>query len=143
MASKAYQKIGELMGTGALDFATDRIDLLIVDDTYDINTGFEADAFVSDVAGDEIPGSTRITNVGTKLWQYNAAQDRWEFTHAAGDFGSPVAGPTIGGVILFKFITNDAASPLLFFDDLSANKPTTGDQVDYTPDPTGHKLRIL
>ena len=117
MASKAYQKVGELMGTSAIDFVNDRIDLLIVTDAYDIAARFESDAFVADLSSFEVAGSTRITNVGTKTWTYNAAQDRWEFNHAAGDFGSPAAGPTSGGVVIFKFVTNDAASPLLFFDE--------------------------
>ena len=109
---------------------------MLVSDAYTPN--YETDAFVSDIVANEVSGADRLTLTGV-TYTYNATAKAWELKYSNGNFGSPAAGPTIGRVVLFKFITNDAASPLLIDDDTN-NAPTNGQQVDYTAPANGHQI---
>ncbi len=60
-----------------------------------------------------------------------------EFDFADEVWTSLAAGVTIGGVVLIKEITNDAASIVIAYDELSGNVPTNGGNITYVPSSEG------
>ena len=138
MASLWFKKAGELIVASTLDMVGDNLRCIILSDAY--VPSLPNDAFVSDIVASEIAGASRSANLAGKTFNYNGGSTRWEFKHTAPTFGSPGAGPTIGFVVIYKFVTNDADSPVLICDDITPDVPTTGGLVTYNPPADGHWL---
>lgn len=138
MASRAYQKLGELLGSKGIAFATDDIRVLLVTSTYTFVITHE---FVSDITNELVgAGYARSGAVGTPTFTWNSGQERWEFKHAATTHGNVAVGETIGAAILFLQTGSDATASLLWFDELTGNIPTTGAKVTYNPPANGHQI---
>lgn len=132
MASAAYNKGKFLLLNGSINLTSDTIKVMLVSSAYTFNADHN---FVSDVSANEISvtnytggfgGGGRQT-VGTKTFTEDDTND-WAYFDAADNVWTALgAGATIGGAILIKEITNDAASPLIAFLDLTDTATNGGD----------------
>ncbi len=138
MASFWFSKAGELFVAATLDMLGDNIRGILMQSTY--IPDLDNDNFVSAITGFEVTGAARTVDLVGKTFNYNTGPNAWEFKHTAPTLGSPPAGETIGYLVLYKFITNDADSPLLVLDDVEPDVPTTGGLVTYNPPANGHQL---
>ncbi len=127
MANFIFQPGHEKMMKGEIDYVDDDIRALLVDTLHD---GDDEDEFVGDIVTlDEIneAGYGRVTLAG-KAVARDDPNDEVEFDFTDPAFGSIVTGGNINRMLVYKFITNDAASPLLHSIDLT-NTPTNGAAV--------------
>lgn len=115
-----------------IDFANDTIKAILVDDTYVYDADHD---FANDVSADELTGTGYTGGFGgsgrktlaSKTITNDTANDRVEYDFADITWTALNAG-TIGGVVLVKEITNDAASPIIAFLD-PTNLVTNGGDV--------------
>lgn len=138
-----YNKAKALLMNGGLDLDSDTIKVMLVKSTYTFDPDHN---FVSDVVADEVVdvgggtpyvrktlGSDTVTEDDTNdRAAWDAASPQW----LAADFGTPHA------IIAYKFVTNDADSPLICCLDLTPKIATnTG---NYTADfNAGGLMRLL
>lgn len=104
---------------GTIALLTDTMKLLLVASAYTPNRDHD---FVSDLT--EISGASGYTGgfagsgrktLTSKTITVDDTNDRWAFDAADVAFGALGAGATIGGSVMTKEITNDAASPIVAF----------------------------
>jgi hypothetical protein len=127
MASKVYLKGLEQMLLGNLAVSTDTLQALLVTDAY---TFAETHNFVADVSGSEAAGANRPT-LASKTVTIDTANGRVEVDCADLTFTSVSSGQTVGGVVFFKSVTNDADSYLLGFADVT-DLAANGSDITYT-----------
>lgn len=124
--ANVYSNAMILLGQG-LDFDTpgDVFKLMLVNASESFNA---ADVYVSDVVANELSDASygRVTLEDGNVVTDGGTGADIEFTEA--DFGALSGGETINAAILFKFVTNDADSPLMAFFDLT-NTVTNGSEV--------------
>jgi len=119
-------------GGADLDTDTIRAALLMTNTTAD--TEIDTMPFVSSYTTlDECDatGYARVT-LASKTVTEDTTNDRASFDAADCSFTGLGGNSTraVQGALIFKFVTNDAASPPLFFVDFTADTPTTATQVD-------------
>lgn len=115
MPSKVYPKALELLNAGTLNWGSDTIRIALVNAsaTYSRTHGFLSAAIsTNELSG----GSYARQTLGTKTSADNGT-DKWIFDAADATFTAVAGGQTAGAAIVYKFITNDAASPVLAFVD--------------------------
>lgn len=125
---------------GTIALLTDTIKALLVSSAYTPNRDHD---FVSDVT--EISGASGYTGgfagagrktLASKTLTVDDTNDRFVFDAADVSFGTLGTGPTIGGAVLCKEITSDAASPIIAFIGCT-NTPTNGSPVTFQFDAIG------
>lgn len=124
MADLLFDNGADLFGDGG--WVTDTHKMMLLDNTY---TPSATDHFVSDVVAKEITaaGYGRWT-VTTPARNVNTGTSKTEYSCDQPSFGTMAAGQTARYVALFRFITNDAASPLIAVYDIGAT-----DTADVNP----------
>lgn len=107
------------------DWGTNTFKFMLVKSGYTPNKDHD---YVADVT----PGSNEITaagysrqTAGTKTRTIDDTNDRITYDCADVDFGTPAAGETVVGMILYREVTNDADSILICYYDLGSI-PLTG-----------------
>jgi hypothetical protein len=134
MASAVPNNAKKLLMNGGADLDTDTIKCALLMTNTTADTEIDAITFVSNYGTlDECDSSgyARVT-LGSKTVNSDDTNDRAAFDAADASFTSLGGNATraIQGALVFKFVTNDAASPPLFFVDFTADIPTTATQVD-------------
>lgn len=98
--------------------------------TYSFNPdhNFVADLFSNGAVEISVASYARQT-LGTKSITEDDTNDRTVFTCADLNFGTLESGQTVSGIVFYEFITNDAASPLIWHIDgkvkVTVNAPAT------------------
>jgi hypothetical protein len=132
MASKWYGTGLLAMVNGTIAFTSDTIKAILVSDSYTYDADHD---FANDVSSTELNGtgytggfngSGRKT-LASKTITNDTTNDRVEYDFADITWTALNAG-TIGGVVLVKEVTNDAASPIIAFLD-PTNLVTNGGDV--------------
>jgi hypothetical protein len=125
---------------GTIVLLTDTIKALLVSDAYTPNKDHD---FVSEVT--EISGASGYTGgfggagrktLASKTLTVDDANDRFVFDAADVSYGALGTGATIGGLVVCKEITNDAASPIIARCGCT-DTPTNGSPVTYQFDSVG------
>ena len=125
---------------GTIALLTDTIKILLVASS---NTPNRDHDFVSDQT--EISGTSGYTGgfagagrktLASKTLTVTDASDLFAFDAADVSFGALGTGSTIGGGVITKEITNDAASPIIAFNGIT-NTPTNGSSVTFQFDAAG------
>ena len=133
MASKVYPKALELLNAGTLAWTSDTIRILLVSNSATYNRAHD---FVNDIAANELSGGSYARQtLGTKTSADNGT-DKWVFDAGDPTFTAVAASQTVGAAIVYKFITDDASSPLLAFLD-GVDISTNGGDVTVTFAATG------
>ena len=114
MASKVYPKALELLNAGTLNWGSDTIRILLVNASSTYNRTHD---FVDDIVANELSGGSYARQALASKTSTDNGTDKWIFDAADPVFSSVASGQTAAAAIVFKFITNDAASPLLAFID--------------------------
>lgn len=126
---------------GTIAFLTDTIKTLLVKSSYTPNVDHD---FVSDVS--EISGVSGYTGgfagagrktIASKTITADDTNNRVVMSAASVSYSTLGTGDTIGGQVLTKEITNDAASPIIAFNGLAADVPTNGSTVTWNFHATG------
>jgi len=73
--------------------------------------------------------------VGTKSINKDTTNDRIQYRAAASTWSAVAGGSTVGYVVYYRFITDDAGSTPIFCIDV-ADTATNGGDLSYTPDAT-------
>ncbi len=147
MASGFTQKGKLEIALQNINLLTDVLVLVLVDDTYvhDDTRDFVDDGTAADVASKEISvtgytggfgGSGRHTLDGRALAR-DGGDTEIEFDFTDEVWTALGSGVTIGGVALVKEITNDAASIVIAYDELTGNVATNGGNITYQPSAEG------
>ncbi len=148
MAS-GFTQIGKLLiSQQTLDIVADgAIKLVLVDDTYvhDDTRDFTDDATAEDVASKEISVTGYVGGFAgagrrvpaSRVLARDGGDTEIEFDFADEVWTALGSGVTIGGVALIKEITNDAASPVIAYDELTGNVATNGGNITYQPSAEG------
>lgn len=136
MASGFYNAALYDIGRGSIDLDTDTLKIVLVTTSYTYDPdGVFIDEAGTDVAATEISvtgytggfsGSGRKT--ATVTGQANNTNNEADFAIADLTWTALSSGATIGGAVLVKEITNDAASKLIAFFDLT-DTPTNGGDI--------------
>lgn len=139
MASFAFNHAATLIANDTINLLSDTIKAMLVDATYapDRDDDFVSDA-LHNAAGHELSGTGYVGGFGgsgrktlaSKTITESDANDRAEFAAANVTWTALNAG-TIGGIVLIKEVTNDAASLLIAFLD-PADLVTNGGDVTAT-----------
>jgi hypothetical protein len=128
MASLIYPKLIELLNAGTLDWSSDTIRIMLLDDTATYNRAHD---FVDDIVADELSGGSYARQtLGTKTSADNGTT-RWNWDAADPVFTAVAGSQTVGSAVVYKFITDDASSPLLAYLD-GTNIATNGGDVTVT-----------
>jgi len=91
---------------------------------------------------------TPYTVIGTdqtlasKTRTKNTTDDRIDFSSAAITWAAVAAGSTVGYVVIFKFVTNDAGSTPIAVIDVT-DVPTNGSDLTYTPPTVGSAAALF
>ncbi len=144
MASGFTQKGKLEIANQALNLVSEaNLKLMLVDSTYVHNND---DDFIStNAAAKEISvtgyvggfnGAGRRVPAGRGLARDDPS-DEIEFDFTDEVWTALAAGVTIGGVVLIKEITNDAASPVIAYDELTGDVATNGGNITYQPSAEG------
>lgn len=120
------------MVNGTIAFSSDTIKAILVNDTYTYDADHD---FANDVSSNELTGTGYTGGFGgsgrktlaSKTITNDTTNDRVEYDFADITWTALNAG-TIGGVVLVKEVTNDAASPIIAFLDPN-NLVTNGGDV--------------
>ena len=123
MASFVSVPFKKLLGDAGIDFPSDTIRALLVDATFN---GDEDDEFVADpaVLGELVGTGYVRKDLATKTNALDTPNSRAEWDADDVTWTAIDAG-TAAGVLLYKFITNDAASPIIAFIDTGGFPVTT------------------
>ena len=109
-----YNRGKFIISDSSLNWASDTIRTLLVDATYVYDPD---DNFVADVSADEVAdGSYARVTLANKSVSEVDASDEAHFLADPADYGA-LTGVTPAGIVVFKFVTNDADSPLISFSD--------------------------
>jgi len=123
-------KVGTLDGTYDWDSA-DQVDCLLLRADGVTPTYVSSHEFVSDMLGHaqnteiSVGGYSRVTSLGGK-----SVTETLGFANgliAKAVFTSLAAGQDVGAAVLYRFITNDAASPLIAFFNVADTATNGGD----------------
>ncbi len=132
MASAWYNKGKHQVLSGTINLTSDTIKVLLVTSSYSFNPDHN---FASDVSSNEISvtnytggfaGAGRKT-LASKSITEDDTNDLAYFDAADVTWTALGSGATIGGAILLKEVTNDGASPLIAFMDLTDTATNGGD----------------
>lgn len=107
---------------GSLDWVSDTIQALLVDSTYVYDPDHN---FVADISGELTDGSYSRQTLGNKGVTEDDTNDEAVMTADPVDFGA-LTNETPAGIVLFKFVTNDADSPLISFSDAGFGATANG-----------------
>lgn len=141
MADGMFNKGKYLILSDSISLSSDTLKVMLVTSSYTFD---KTHNFVGDVSSNELSvsgytggfaGAGRKT-VASKTFTEDDTNHRAVFAVADITWTSLAAGQTIGGAILIKEVTNDAASPLIAFFDLT-NTATTGANVTLDFSSTG------
>lgn len=117
-----YNRGKLIIADGSLDWTSDTIQALLVDNTY----VYDADHnFVSDITGELTDGSYSRQTLGSKAVSEDDTNDEATLEAAPVDFGA-LTNETPAGIVLFKMVTNDADSPLISFSDAGFGATANG-----------------
>lgn len=83
------------------------------------------DNFVADISGELTDGSYSRQTLGNKGVTEDDTNDEAVMTADPVDFGA-LTNETPAGIVLFKFVTNDADSPLISFSDAGFGATANG-----------------
>ena len=111
--SGVYNRGKFIIMDGSLDWVSDTIQALLVDSTYVYDPDHN---FVADISGELTDGSYSRQTLGNKGVTEDDTNDEAVMTADPVDFGA-LTNETPAGIVLFKFVTNDAHSPLISFSD--------------------------
>lgn len=133
MASQVYNAAKTRLIDGTIDLNTDdiRVALLMTNTTGD--TDNDGDVFVGDLTTlDEMDGANYVRKaLANEAVATDDANDRAEFDADDVVWSSLGAGARqVQGALLFKFVTNDADSPLIAWVEFSS--PVTADGTNFT-----------
>lgn len=106
-----YNRGKFIIGNSSLDWASDTIRTLLVDNTYVYDPD---DNFVSDISGEVVDGSYARVTLGNKGVTEDDTNDLASLDADPADYGA-LTGVTPAGIVVFKVVTNDADSPLISF----------------------------
>jgi hypothetical protein len=125
---------------GTIVILTDTIKIVLVKSTYAPNRDHDFLGDVTEITGVSgytggFAGAGRKT-LASKTLAVTDASDLFTFDAADVAFGALGTGDTIGGAVITKEITNDAASPIVAFNGV-ANTPTNGASVTFQFDSAG------
>ena len=107
---------------GSLDWVNDTIQALLVDSTYTYDPDHN---FVADISGELTDASYSRQILGNKGVTEDDTNDAAVMTADRVDFGA-LTNETPAGIVLFKFVTNDADSPLISFSDAGFGATANG-----------------
>ena len=133
MASKVYPKALELLNAGTLSWTSDTIRILLVSNSATYNRTHD---FVNDVVANELSGGSYARQTLAGKTSADNGTDKWIFDATDPTFTAVAGSQTVGAAIVYKFITNDAASPVLAFLD-GSDIATNGGDVTVTFAATG------
>ena len=122
MANALYGKGREKFLSGSISWSTDNIRVALVD-TASYTVAIDTHEFLSDV-----PGGARVATSGnlTSKTVTLGVADAANVT-----FGT-VSGASVEAIVIYKFVTNDADSPLIAYIDSATNLPITPNGGDIT-----------
>ena len=122
MANALYGKGREKFLSGSISWSTDNIRVALVD-TASYTVAIDTHEFLSDV-----PGGARVATSGnlTSKTVTLGVADAANVT-----FGT-VTGASVEAIVIYKFVTNDADSPLIAYIDSATNLPITPNGGDIT-----------
>jgi hypothetical protein len=128
MAQYASNKLLHMLSLGTIDLSSVDIRAMLVNNSFVWNP----DISVVDDGGAACAKAKELTAAGyarqtlsAKVLARDDVNDMIVLTFADLNFGSPVAGQTIGGLILFKFNAVDTSAEVLGFYD-TVDIPTAG-----------------
>jgi hypothetical protein len=118
-----YNRGKFIIANSSLDWASDTIRTLLVDSSYT----FDPDSnFVADVSSDEVSdGSYARVTLSNKGVTEDDTNDLASLDADPADYGV-LTGVTPSGIVVFKFVTNDADSPLISFSDAGFGATANG-----------------
>jgi len=139
MASTFYHEAAKLFMTGDIDLETDTIRAMLVDSDYTEDADHD---FADDAAAGEYDGAYTRPTLGTVAVTDDDTNDHAEFGSATITFSSvPAGSKDAKGLVIYKFVTNDADSPLICYCEFSSS--IMGNNGDITVDqPTEGWLNI-
>lgn len=117
-----YNRGKFIFANGSLVWASDTIQALLVDATYTYDPDHN---FVADITGELTDGSYARQTLGTKAVSEDDTNDEATLEAAPVDYGA-LTNETPEGIVLFKFVTNDADSPLISFSDAGFGATANG-----------------
>jgi hypothetical protein len=118
-----YNRGKFIIGDSSLAWLADSVRGLLVDAGYAYNADHN---FVSDVAGDEVADASYARQVlANKAVTEDDTNDEATLEADPIDFGA-LNNVTPEGLILFKFVTNDADSPLISYHDAGFGAAANG-----------------
>ena len=117
-----YNRGKFIVADSSLNWTADTIRALLVDATYVYDAD---DNFVADIAGELTDGSYARQTLANKSVTEDDTNDQATMDADPVDFGA-LDNETPEGIILFKFVTNDADSPLIIFSDVGFGAAANG-----------------
>lgn len=129
MASDLYDNGLDLLAT----WTTDTEKALLVTNAYVFSA---AHHFVSDITNELTVGGYTRQTLGSKTRTVDGTNHLIGYTAANPAFGTLTAGETIGGMVVYKFVTVDADSILIGFIDLT-DTATSGVAISVSPGTNG------
>lgn len=134
MASVVYNAFKKRVSDGTIDLDTNTIKIALLMTNTTADTDNDAKVFVADLTTlDECDASgyARVT-LANKAVNTDDANDRAEFDADDAAFSGLGGNATrnFQGVLVFKFVTNDADSPLICFVDFASDVAKEATQVN-------------
>lgn len=117
-----YNRGKFIIANSSLDWGADTIRALLVDSSYTFDPD---DNFVSDITGELTDGSYARQTLGNKNVSEDDTNDQATLEADPVDFGA-LTNETPAGIVIFKFVTNDADSPLISFSDAGFGATANG-----------------
>lgn len=132
MAAAAYNRGKFIFIDSSLNLVSDTIRALLVTSAYTFDPDHN---FVSDITNEVAHASYARQDMSNKSVAEDDANDRAEYHADPVDFGA-LTGVTPDAIIIYKFVTNDAASPLIGYSDVGFGAVANGagyvvDVADY------------
>lgn len=125
MASFVYNNGADgLLSGGSITWASDTIKARLVASSVTPNKDDTS------MTGYTVIGTDQT--LGTKTKTKNTTDDRIEFSSAAPSWTAVAGGSTVGWIVIFKFVTDDAGSTPIAAIDV-ADTATNGGDLTYTP----------
>lgn len=127
MASFVFNEGAYLLNTGSISWTSDTIRARLV-----------ASSVTPTKDDTSMTGMTAIgtdQTAGTKSVNKDTANDRVQFRAAASTWTAVPSGSTVGWIVYYKFITDDAGSKPIAAIDVT-DTPTNGGDITFTPDAT-------
>jgi hypothetical protein len=106
-----YNRGKFIIGDSSLSWTADTVRTLLVDATYVYDAD---DNFVSDISGELNDASYARVTLGNKSVTEDDTNDLASLDADPADYGA-LTNETPAGIVVFKFVTNDADSPLISF----------------------------